>query len=70
MEKRFKYDDKKVDFLSYEFNEFQTLTRFCLLQDYLRQVFYIPGKGKSLSEALIFASINPQYDNRLFMELP
>ena len=28
------------------------------------------GTGKSLSEALIFASINPQYDNRLFMELP
>ena len=26
--------------------------------------------GKSLSEDLIFASINPQYDNRLFMELP
>ena len=26
--------------------------------------------GKSLSEALIFASINPQYDIRLFMELP
>ena len=26
--------------------------------------------GKYLSEALIFASINPQYDNRLFMELP
>ena len=26
--------------------------------------------GKSLSEALIFASKNPQYDNRLFMELP
>ena len=26
--------------------------------------------GKSLSEPLIFASINPQYDNRLFMELP
>ena len=26
--------------------------------------------GKSFSEALIFASINPQYDNRLFMELP
>ena len=24
---------------------------------------------KSLSKALIFASINPQYDNRLFMEL-
>ena len=26
--------------------------------------------GKSLSEALIFASTNPQYDNRLFIELP
>ena len=25
--------------------------------------------GKSLSEALIFASPNPQYDNRLFIEL-
>ena len=25
--------------------------------------------GKSLSEALIFASANPQYDNRLFIEL-
>ena len=30
----------------------------------------VPFTGKSLSEALIFASINPQYDNRLFMELP
>ena len=26
--------------------------------------------GKSLLEALIFASTNPQYDNRLFIELP
>jgi hypothetical protein len=26
------------------------------------------GTGKSLSEALIFASINPKYDNRLVME--
>ena len=25
--------------------------------------------GKSLSEALIFASTNPQYDSRLFIEL-
>ena len=25
--------------------------------------------GKSLSEDLIFASNNPQYDNRLFIEL-
>ena len=31
----------------------------------------ITGKntGKSLSEALIFASTNPQYDDRLFIEL-
>ena len=27
-------------------------------------------KGKSFSEALILASTNPQYDKRLFMELP
>ena len=26
--------------------------------------------GKSLSEAFIFASTNPQYDSRLFIELP
>ena len=25
--------------------------------------------GKSLSEALLFASTNPQYDDRLFIEL-
>ena len=28
------------------------------------------NKGKSFSEALILASPNPKYDNRLFMELP
>ena len=33
------------------------------------QKLYIPGTGKSLSEALIFALTNPQYDNRLFIEL-
>ena len=43
-------------------------------------MFFLPKKlvkglpslastGKSLSEALIFASTNPQYDNRLFIEL-
>ena len=26
--------------------------------------------GKSFSDVLIFASTNPQYDNRLFIELP
>jgi hypothetical protein len=29
----------------------------------------ISDTGKSLSEALIFASTNPQYDDRLFIEL-
>ena len=28
------------------------------------------GTGKSLSEAFIFASTNPQYDEILFVELP
>ena len=29
----------------------------------------VQDKGKSLSEALIFASTNPQYDDRLFIDL-
>ena len=29
----------------------------------------VHGTGKSLSEALIFASTNPQYDDKLFIEL-
>ena len=32
--------------------------------------YHRKGKGKSLSEALIFALTNPQYDDRLFIELP
>jgi hypothetical protein len=35
---------------------------------YKLQMFNLTGK--SLSEALIFASNYPQYDNRLFIELP
>jgi len=31
---------------------------------------YSEDTGKSFSEALIAASTNPQYDNRLFTELP
>ena len=31
--------------------------------------FLKQGTGKSLSEALTLASTNPQYDNRLFIEL-
>ena len=30
---------------------------------------FISGTGKYLSEAFIFASTNPQYDDRLFIEL-
>ena len=30
----------------------------------------IDGTGKSFSEALILASTNPQYEKRLFIELP
>ena len=30
----------------------------------------LKSTGKSLSEDLIFASTNPQYDDRLFTELP
>jgi uncharacterized membrane protein len=36
--------------------------------DYFR-FFKVSVTGKSLSEALIFASTNPQYDDRLFIEL-
>ena len=32
-------------------------------------VVYLYFTGKSLSEALMFASTNPQYDDRLFIEL-
>ena len=44
-------------------------------QDYVSVIFLNTKKlykyytGKSLSEALIFASTNPQYDDRLFIEL-
>ena len=31
---------------------------------------YFHCTGKSMLETLIFASTNPQYDNRLFIELP
>ena len=30
----------------------------------------LPITGKSFSEALVLASTNPQYDKRLFIELP
>jgi hypothetical protein len=35
----------------------------------INDVNLVSGTGKSLSEALIFALTNPQYDERLFIEL-
>ena len=35
----------------------------------IKAYFQSLGTGKSLSEALIFASTSPQYDDRLFIEL-
>ena len=35
---------------------------------YAKVSFFVTGK--SLSEALIFASTNPQYDKKLFVDLP
>ena len=36
----------------------------------IQKVIILLCTGKSMSEALIFESTNPQYDNRLFIELP
>jgi hypothetical protein len=38
------------------------------LKVYVKYTIYDPITGKSLSEALIFASTNPQHDERLFIE--
>ena len=43
---------------------------FRLVNEILITISYYGFTGKSMSEALIFASTNPQYDNRLFIELP
>ena len=40
---------------------------FCYLH---RNLAMYGGTGKSFSEALILASVNPQYDKRLFIEFP
>ena len=46
------------------FNNFNVLT-----SKYIKNLKNLNHTGKSLSEALIFASTNPQYDDRLFIEL-
>ena len=35
-----------------------------------KEINRMSDKGKSLSEALIIASVNPQHDKRLFIEFP
>ena len=45
---------------------------FCrIISQTLERYFYLNLKstGKSFSEALILESVNPQYDNRLFIDL-
>ena len=41
----------------------------CKMKVHIRSIQYESHTGKFLSEALIFASTNPQYDNTLFIEL-
>ena len=48
-------------------SEFHSERSYYLQNWYFRD--YPTFTGKSLSEALIFASTNPQYDDRLFIEL-
>ena len=54
------------EFLRLEGNTYSTLIK--LLYAFLWQVIHT-NTGKSLSGALIFASTNPQYDDRLIIEL-
>ena len=54
------------DFYFKGFDKIKALPKWMRNPDVLIQVC----TGKSMSEALIFASTNPQYDNRLFIELP
>ena len=40
-----------------------------LLSKFYRHVLMVCSTGKSVSEALILESVNPKYDNRLFIDL-
>ena len=55
-------------------NEFETLVKKFMAEDdeWMNDIpeDFMPDTGKSFSEALILASPNPQYDKRLFLELP
>ena len=54
--------------------EFETLVKQFMAEDdeWMNDIpeDFMPDTGKSFSEALTLASTNPQYDKRLFMELP
>ena len=51
------------------FKFFQVERNSMLLFDEKNTSFSLVFTGKSLSEVLIYSSINPQYDNRLFNDL-
>ena len=59
MQKQLIMRDRFVKFIYSE-----KATKFCEIS-----TVDLTSTGKSLSEALIFASTNPQYDDRLFIEL-
>ena len=66
------------EYVKHPINAFHLLQRTCQWLPKLKKVIpHLPVDvnfptvtGKSLSEALIFASTNPQYDKRLFIDLP
>ena len=47
----------------------KNLANYFRLEELIKELSVGSGSGKSMSEALIFASTYPQYDNRLFIEL-
>ena len=61
------YNIDDCEFFTYYGNSSFPLRNVCFLFQTCEET--ISCTGKSLSEALIFASTNPQYDDRLFIEL-
>ena len=47
----------------------KNLANYFRLEELIKELSVGSGSGKSMSEALIFASTYPQYDDRLFIEL-
>ena len=65
-----KNNDLEVCFDRYYYINFVYSEKATIFEKFSQFYLKFFSTGKSLSEAFIFASINPQYDNRLFMELP